>query len=104
MTTEKTIEIVLPSIQKIKHELEELVKTNVKNNLKDILDNISKDYNIPQIDLYSKYLKNIEYNNKKNIIPPEKRCTYICTTGKKEQCTREKKTDLYCKSHASIEC
>lgn len=95
-----TKEILLPSISKITHELEEAVNINVKKNLKQILDLIADEYHLSKNELYQKYLSDVSLNNVKNNVPSDNRCTYICKTGKKQQCSRKKKNGgLYCGLH-----
>ena len=85
-----------------KKELEEIsnnISTICNDRIKTILDNISKEYNISDIELYSKYIN-------KNCKPKSKICDSndnICMARKQDgnQCTRRKKNGDFCGKHIS---
>ena len=85
-----------------KKQLEEIsnnISTICNDKIKTILDNISKEYNISDIELYSKYLN-------KNCKPRSQICDSndnICMARKQDgnQCTRRKKNGDFCGKHIS---
>ncbi len=96
-------ELNLPSVHKIKNELELIVQNNIKDNVKNILDKIAVDYQIPVNELYNKYLPYLNIKHVNKDLSPDDQCAHICTSGKKQRCSRRKKDDsAYCGIHKKL--
>ena len=85
-----------------KKEIEEIsmnISTICNDKIKTILDKISKEYNISNIELYGKYL-NIKIKTKSQLCESN---DIICMARKQDgnQCTRRKKDGDYCGKHKS---
>lgn len=103
------IPVSLPSLVKINDELNQLVIETTKNELREILADISEKYGIAKNDLYSRYMnRDVTINTETTIsrnkrsrknIAHEERCLAKISNG--NQCSRRHKGDnsLYCGSH-----
>ena len=78
-------------------EISNSLLTIYNEKIKTILDTISKDYNINNIELYNKFLKKKPKNKLKNIQLDK----HICMARKQDgnQCTRKKKFGDFCGKH-----
>ena len=98
----------LPSLTRINKEIKNVVNTNIKYQLQEILTDIADKYRLSRNELLQNYLTDIvivkpevEDTSKKRIrkkVPQHLRCNALTSTL--DQCSRKKKDeDLFCGSH-----
>lgn len=94
-----------PNIKKYMADMQNLTKLVIKKNLKQILLEISTDYNLNKDVLYKKYLSessdNMPESDSDTFIENKFKCTAI--TKKNKQCTRNKfEHNDFCKNHLRL--